>query len=65
MFNKGLIPISHVAVFILWCHENLILKQNCIFVKYYTDNPCKYEEVVFGEESSQVDLRTEKTAVWK
>lgn len=51
MFNKGLIPINHVAVFILGCHENLILKQNCLFIKYYIDNPCKYEEIVFGEES--------------
>lgn len=63
MFNKGLMPINHVAVFILGSCEDLILKQNCLFIKYYIDNLCKYKEVVFGDESRQVYLRTEKNAL--
>jgi len=60
MFNKGLIPINPVAVFILGRHKNLVLEQNCLFIKFNIDYPCKYEEVVFGEESRQVDLRIKK-----
>lgn len=60
MFNKGLMLINHVAVFILGSCEDLILKQNCLFIKYYLDNSCKYEEILIGEENRKVDLRTEK-----
>lgn len=59
MFNKGLMSINHVAVFILGSREDLILKQNCLFIKYYIDYPYKYKEVVFGDESRQVDPRIE------